>query len=92
MSATYIWRRYYRFQSEYSIALTSGDFVPVNLRLPAATRTCNQSSYTVTYWQLPFQQPAGTVLRNDGTERNYNGFEIRRAQALREQLVHGRVR
>ena len=76
VSATYIWRRYYRFQNEYSTSLTSGDFVPVNYTASCGNTTCNQSSYTVTYWQLPFQQQGGTVLRNDGTERNYNGFEF----------------
>jgi hypothetical protein len=76
VSASYIWRRYYRSQNEYSMTVKSGDFVPVTYTAKCGNASCNEPSYTVTYWQLPFQQAAGTVLRNDGTERNYNGFEF----------------
>jgi hypothetical protein len=76
VSATYIWRRYYRSQGEYSLTAKSGDFVPVNFTAACGNASCNKPSYSVTYWQLPFQQQAGTVLRNDGTERRYSGVEF----------------
>ncbi len=76
VSLTYIWRRYHNLQGEYRLGLRSADFVPVAFTAACGNATCDQNSYSVTYWQLPFQQPAGTILRNDGTRRSYQGLEL----------------
>ncbi len=76
VSATYIWRRYHVNQAEYRLGLKSADFVPVPFTANCGNGSCDEPSYSVTYWQLPFQQPAGTVLRNDETERHYQGLEF----------------
>jgi hypothetical protein len=76
LSFTYIWRRYHNLQDSYRIGLQSSDFVPVPFTAACGNSTCDQSSYSGTYWQLPVQQPAATILRNNGQRRDYHGFEV----------------
>ena len=83
VSATYIWRRYYNFQSDFRIGLASESFVPVSFTAPCGNATCDAATYSVTYWQLPFTQPAATVLRNYESERDYQGFEIEARRRFR---------
>ncbi len=76
VSATYIWRRYHNLQDSYRIGLQSASFVPVPFTAACGNTSCDQPSYSVTYWQLPFQQPAATILRNNEQRRSYQGFEV----------------
>lgn len=78
VSASYIWRRYNHFLNSYvpdNLERTS-DFVPVTLTAPCGNASCDQSKYTVTYWQLPFTEPAQQVLRNNEQRRAYQGVEL----------------
>lgn len=83
VSATYIWRRYHNFQTDFRIGLASESFVPVTFTAPCGNSTCDAASYTVTYWQLPFTQPAATVLRNYDAQRDYQGIEIEARKRFR---------
>lgn len=77
VSVMYIWRRYYRFDDEeFRLGLRSADFVPVAFAAACGNASCSQGSYDVTYYQLPFQQPAGTIIRNSDKVRSYQGLEL----------------
>jgi hypothetical protein len=77
LSATYSYRHYKNTADNFRIGLSSSQFVPVSFTAACGNGTCGQPSYTVTYWQLPFQRPAETILRNyQGQNRDYHGVEL----------------
>jgi hypothetical protein len=77
VSAVYSWRHYGNFASTFRLGLASAQFVPVSLTAACGNSSCDQPNYTITYWQLPFQRPAATVLRNyHGQDRSYHGLEL----------------
>jgi hypothetical protein len=77
VSLTYSWRHYKNTADNFRIGLQSAQFVPVSFTAACGNASCAQPSYTVTYWQLPFQRPAQTVLRNyQGQNRDYHGLEL----------------
>jgi hypothetical protein len=78
VSASYIWRRYDQFQATYVVDSLehSSDFVPVTITASCGNASCGQSKYTVTYWQLPFTEPAQQILRNNKQRRSYQGVEL----------------
>jgi hypothetical protein len=93
VSLSYIWRRYHRFDdTDFRRGLSTADFTPVELLDNCGNSSCDQPQYAVTYWQLPFQQPPGTILRNDGTVRMYHGLELVARKRFRDRwLMNGSV-
>ena len=74
---TYVYRHYWNDNATFRIGLQSASFQPVTTTIPCGNASCDQPSYTVTYWQLPFQRPAETVLRNSqGANRRYHALEL----------------
>jgi hypothetical protein len=86
VSVSYIWRRYGAHQTTYVVDSLehSADFKPVTFTAACGNASCAQPSYTVTYWQIPFTQPAQRILRNDKQQRNYQGVEL----AARRRFSH----
>ena len=81
---TYMWRHYHNYNDTFRVGLSSAQFVPVPFTAPCGNATCDQPSYTVTYFQLPTQRPAATILRNyQGQNRRYQGLEL----ALRKRFA-----
>lgn len=78
VGVSYIWRRYHNDQWDplKRVGLNSADFIPRTLTLPCGNSSCDQPSYTVTYYELPFQRPAETLLTNWERVRKYQGVEI----------------
>lgn len=76
VGVTYIYRKYDRFQWTPTNGVSSGDYVPVAYTASCGNATCDQSSYTVTYYQLPFSLPSGGTLTNQNFWRNFNGLEV----------------
>ena len=74
---TYIFRHYWNDNATFRVGLQSASFQPVTMTVPCGNSSCDQPSYNVTYYQLPFQRPAETVLRNSqGANRRYHGLEL----------------
>jgi hypothetical protein len=59
-----------------TVGVRASDYVPVTFTQPCTSTACEDASYTVTYWQLPFQQPAQQQRRNAERTRKYNGIEL----------------
>ncbi len=78
VGVSYIWRRYHQFQDDYRLTsqLRSTDYIQRTLTAACGNASCDQPSHTVTYWELPFQRPAPTILRNDKERRSYQGLEV----------------
>lgn len=73
---TLIKRRYYNYNSTFRVGLRPDDFVPVTITRACGNGSCDQSDYTVQYFQLPFTQPAAQVQRNHLDGREYKGAEF----------------
>jgi len=84
VSASYIWRKYDRFNWSPRIGLSSSDYTPVNYSANCGNATCGQTSYSVVYYQIPFTIPAASILTNQDFYRNFNGFEL----SARKRLSH----
>ncbi len=77
VSLTYIYRHYTNTNTDFRVGLTSSQFVEVPFTAACGNATCDQPSYGVSYWQLPFTRPAETILRNyQGTNRRYHALEL----------------
>lgn len=77
VGVTYIWRSYPRYTTwTPRNGLRSADYVPVTETYTCGNTSCDQPSYTVTFWELQFQLPAGGVLRNRDQRRGYNALEL----------------
>jgi hypothetical protein len=77
VSLAYMFRHYTNTATDFRVGLRSSQFVAVPFTAACANATCDQGSYSVTYWQLPFTRPAETVLRNfQGQNRRYHGVEL----------------
>jgi hypothetical protein len=77
VSLTYSFRHYTNTNDNFRVGLLSSQFVPVAFTAACGNGRCSQASYAVTYWQLPFQRPAETILRNyQGQNRRYHGLEL----------------
>ncbi|MPZ20204.1 MAG: TonB-dependent receptor [Luteitalea sp.] len=75
VGASYIWRKYDRFNWEDTAGLTSDDYVPVSFTptdCPAGAR-CEP----VTYFEPTFEIPSAFITTNIPDRwRDYNGFEL----------------
>ena len=77
VGAAYIYRSYPDYENFTTInGLRSEDYVPVAFTAACGNTTCDQPSYTVTYYQLPFQQPGTGTRRNADRTREYHGLEL----------------
>jgi hypothetical protein len=87
----YIWRNYPRYSNwTPRNGVRSADYVPVTMTAACGNATCDEPNYTVTYWQLPFQLPAGGVLKNQDQRRGYNALEISARKRLSNRwLMNG---
>lgn len=73
----YIYRNYPDYENYTpTVGLRSADYVPVTFTAPCGGPACTEPSYTVTYYQLPFTQPALSQRRNADRTRRYNGLEL----------------
>jgi hypothetical protein len=88
LSVTYMWRSYPRYSNwTPRLGVSSADYVPVSGPFACGNSTCDAPSYTVTYWQLPFQQPAGGVLRNQDQRRSYQSLDISARKRYRDRWL-----
>ena len=72
---SYIGRNYHNFQDAYR-SVTSDTYAPVTYTDLCGNTLCSAPSYTATYYQRATALPAGTLLRNNGSSRRYNGIEV----------------
>jgi hypothetical protein len=75
VSVSYVWRRYDRFTWTPRIGLSSTNYTPVTYSAVCGNATCGAASYSVVYYQLPFQIPAASLLTNQDYYRDFNGIE-----------------
>jgi hypothetical protein len=83
VGATYIWRRYDRFDWSPKVGLSNNDYIPVTRSFNCGNSTCDQQAYAVTFYELPFTIPARDILTNRDFDRRHNGWEF----TVRRRLV-----
>lgn len=77
VGAAYIFRNYPDYENYTpAIGVRSADYVPVTITVPCPSVACTDPSYTVTYYQLPYTQPAQSQRRNADRTRKYHGLEL----------------
>lgn len=77
VGAAYIYRRYPDYENYTpAVGVRSADYVPVTFTGVCGGPACTEPSYTVTYYQLPYTQPAATQRRNADRTRGYHGLEL----------------
>ena len=77
VGAAYIYRTYPDYENFTTTnGVRSEDYVPVTFTANCGNSTCDQPSYTVTYFQLPFTLPGTGTRRNADRTRVYNGLEL----------------
>ena len=69
-------RRYYNYNTTFRVGLDSASYTPVTINRACGNTSCDQPSYTVQYFQLPFTIPAASILRNHLDGREYKGIEF----------------
>jgi hypothetical protein len=88
LAVTYVWRSYPRYSNwTPRTAVRSADYVPVTATFACGNATCDQPGYTATYWQLPFQLPAGGVLRNQDQRRSFQSVDISARKRFRDRWL-----
>lgn len=80
VGVSYIWRDYHNgvWDPLYRPGLRSSDYIERSMTVACGNPTvgCDQPSYTVPYWELPFDRPAETLLTNWQRVRKYRGVEL----------------
>jgi hypothetical protein len=77
VGAAYIFRDMQDYENyTATVGVNSSDYVPVSFTAPCGGPACSEPSYTVTYYQLPFTQPAFSERRNAERTRRYHGLEL----------------
>jgi hypothetical protein len=77
VGAAYIYRSYPDYENFTTTnGVRSEDYVPVTFTANCGNASCDQPSYTVTYFQLPFTLPGTGTRRNADRTRVYNGLEL----------------
>lgn len=77
VGAAYVYRNYPDYENfTATLGVNAADYVPVQFTAPCTSVACTDPSYTVTYYQLPFQQPALQERRNAQRTRKYHGVEL----------------
>jgi hypothetical protein len=88
VSLAYMYRHYTNTNDSFRVGLSSSQFVAVPFSPNCGNTTCDQPSYSVTYWQLPFQRPAETIQRNfQGQNRRYHGVEFTARKRFRDRWL-----
>jgi hypothetical protein len=76
VSASYIYRRIGRFFIQERIGLSPDAFMPVTRSYACGNASCDQPSYTATYYTLPFNVPTAQQLTHDTLDRTFHGIEV----------------
>jgi hypothetical protein len=81
VGATYIHRKYDQFASAFRVGVTSEQYSPVTFtancgNIVNGVPTCDQASYTGTYFVWGSALPAATFRRNYGSYETYDGVEL----------------
>jgi Carboxypeptidase regulatory-like domain/TonB-dependent Receptor Plug Domain len=77
IGATYIWRKYDRFQWNDVTGLSSSDYRAVSFTPAASACPAGSRCQTVTYYEPTFPIPSPYVVTNVPDRwREYNGFEV----------------
>jgi hypothetical protein len=76
ISASYIYRRIGRFFIQERVGLSPDAFTPVTRSYACGNASCDQPSYTATYYTLPFNVPTAQQLTHDALDRSFHGIEV----------------
>jgi hypothetical protein len=76
VSAAYIYRRIGRFFIQERIGLSPDAFTPVTRSYACGNTSCDQPSYSATYYTLPFNVPTVQRLTHDALDRSFHGIEL----------------
>ena len=76
VSVAYIHRRIGGFTIQERVGLSPDDFVPVTREYRCGNASCDQPSFTATYYTLPSRVPTQQRLVNDGLTRTFHGLEV----------------
>ncbi|HEX2456910.1 MAG TPA: TonB-dependent receptor [Vicinamibacterales bacterium] len=81
VGATYIHRKYDQFASAFRVGVTSEEYSPVTFtrncgNIVDGSPTCDQPSYSGTYFVRGSSLPAATFRRNYGSYETYDGVEL----------------
>jgi hypothetical protein len=88
VGAAYIYRSYPDYENFTTTnGVRSEDYVPVNFTANCGNASCDQPSYTVTYFQLPFTLPGTGTRRNADRTRVYNGLELTARKRFSERWM-----
>ncbi|HEX6164769.1 MAG TPA: hypothetical protein VFZ31_15470, partial [Vicinamibacterales bacterium] len=88
VGAAYIFRNMYDYENyTATVGVSASDYVPVTFTANCLSTACTEPSYTVTYFQLPFQQPAQQIRRNAERTRRYHGLEMTAKKRFSERWM-----
>lgn len=81
VGATYIHRKYDQFANTFRVGVSSDEYSPVSFtaacgNIVNGTPTCDQASYTGTYFVRGAPLPAAQFRRNTGQYETYDGVEL----------------
>jgi hypothetical protein len=76
VSASYVYRRIGRFFIQKRVGLSPDAFTPVTRSYACGNTSCDQPSYTATYYTLPFNVPTAQELTHDTLDRSFHGIEV----------------
>ena len=88
VGALYVYRNLPRYENfSPTDGVSSADFRPVTVTFPCGNSSCDQPTYTVTYFELPFQLPGPSTRRNALRTRTYNGIELTARKRLNKRWL-----
>ena len=77
VGGSYIHRNYHDNRNVYRVGAFTSEYAPANFSAPCGNAgTCDQNSYTGTYYQRATTLPSALILRNSGTYSVYDGLEL----------------
>jgi len=92
IGVAYIQRRIGRFTFNVPTGLTPEQFQPVTFTANCLNATCEQPTYTATYYQLPSQIAGTRVETNQDFRRHFHGLEITARKRMSNRwMLHGSV-
>ena len=86
VGATYIWRRYDRFEWSPRVGLSNRDYRAVTRSFACGNTTCDEPSYLVTYYELPFTIPATVRPQQSGFSSHSSWLGVHGAAPLRRSM------
>ena len=88
VGALYIYRNLPRYQNfSPTDGVYSADYRPVTASFACGNTSCDQPSYVVTYYELPFQLPGPSTTRNALRTRKYNALELTARKRLNKRWL-----